>query len=279
MNYALFQGKTSFHNQQLQLVYGARIDDYSDVESHTSPRLGAIYKVNDRYTTKLLYGHAFRAPTALEREGSVQGVESNSEIEPEEIDTLEWVNVFHDTDYESEVTLFQSKWKEGIVLVPTTPPLNQYQNTGKNESYGIEVSSRTQLDDWLVQGSASYVRSENTDSDNEYLAFPNWIFNLQGSYRVPDQDMELTLKQRIMLDYSESDYLGSTRPEDSDDYFRTDFSVTKKIPHANSNLTQEFFLVVRNVFDQDNTIPSLYNAEGGLADYGRGINLGMRLSW
>ncbi|KZZ47985.1 hypothetical protein A3760_08905 [Oleiphilus sp. HI0122] len=279
IDFALFQAKTGFVNDRFQLVYGLRADSYSDLDTHLSPRLGAVYHVSERYTTKLLYGHAYRAPTAIERLGSVQGIDANSEIEPEIIDTLEWVNAFYGQTYSLEATLFANQWKDGIVLVPTTPPLNQYVNTGRNESYGVEFVARRQIDQLRLEGVASFVDSTNKEADTDYVAFPSWILNLEGGYRFVDADLELILKQRIMLDYAEGDYLGAAKPDSADDYYRTDLSLVKGLDFFGMSGDHSAFLQVYNLFDQDNVIPSLYNSEGGLSDRGIGLDVGLSFEW
>ena len=279
VDFALVQAKTGFVDDRVQLVYGLRADSYSDLDTHFSPRLGAVYQVNERYTTKLLYGHAYRAPTAIERIGSVQGIVANPEIEPETMDTLEWVNVLYGKGYSLEATLFANRWKDGIVLVPAAPPLNQYVNTGRNESYGLELTARRQLDQLRLEGVASYVESRNKEASTDYVAFPKWILNLEGGYRFVDLDLELILTQRIMLDYSEGDYLGTVKPQSADDYFRTDLSFVKGLDLFDMNTEHSAFLHVYNVFDQDNVIPSLYNSEGGLSDRGIGLDVGMSFAW
>lgn len=279
IDFALFQARTNFYDEQFQLVYGMRADDYSDVERHYSPRVGGILNVSSRYTTKLLYGHAFRAPTALERLGSVQGVDPNADIKPEEIDTLEWVNVLYGRDYSIEGTLFQSKWDEGIVLVPSSGVRNQYVNTGENESWGIEFSGRKQFSQLSLHSSASYVESENKDMGTDYLAFPRWLFTVQGSYLFHDANIELILKQRVMLDYAEGDYLGASKPQSADNYYRTDLSIVKNLDGLAFNGEQQVFFHLRNVFDRDNTVASLYNAEGGLSERGIGADVGVKFTW
>lgn len=279
VDFALLQAKTNFIDKRFQLVYGLRADAYSDLDTHLSPRLGAVYQVSNHYTTKLLYGHAFRAPTAIERLGSVQGIEANPEIEPEIIDTLEWVNVLYGQGYSYEMTIFGNRWKDGIVLVPTAPPLNQYVNTSRNESYGVELVARRQFDQLRLDGVASYVKSHNEETDNDYVAFPTWIFNLEGGYLFSESNLELVLKQRVMLDYAEGDYLGAKAPESADHYLRTDLSILKKLDGLLFARDTSLFLHVYNLFDQENTIASLYNAEGGLADRGVGVDVGMTLTW
>lgn len=289
IRYALFQAKTGLFNDKLHAVYGLRADDYSDVGSHLSPRAGLIVKVSENYSSKLLYGHAFRAPTAIERFGSVQAIEANESIKPEEIDTVEWVNHFLANDYSTELTLFSSRWKEGIVLVPTTGSSQKYFNTGRNESYGVELSGRKQFKRFELVGSSSYVRSKNKELNSDYLAFPKWIFTLQGNYLLADSNIELSIKQRAMLNYSEGDYITSTNPttlevtqiapEDADDYFRTDLSLLKHFDSKSGEGERAMYINVNNIFDQKNTVASLYNVENGLADSGLSVDIGLSWSW
>ncbi|WP_197475241.1 TonB-dependent receptor, partial [Oleiphilus sp. HI0079] len=178
-----------------------------------------------------------------------------------------------------EATLFANQWKDGIVLVPTTPPLNQYVNTGRNESYGVEFVARRQIDQLRLEGVASFVDSTNKEADTDYVAFPSWILNLEGGYRFVDADLELILKQRIMLDYAEGDYLGAAKPDSADDYYRTDLSLVKGLDFFGMSGDHSAFLQVYNLFDQDNVIPSLYNSEGGLSDRGIGLDVGLSFEW
>ncbi len=279
ITYALLQAKTTLPNNKIHFVYGVRADRYSDLDTVYSPRLGTIFKVSEAYTTKLLYGHAFRAPTAIERSGSAQAVEANQDIKPEEINTLEWVNILLGRDYSIEMTLYQSEWKDGIVLKPSTSTLNRYVNTGENESYGAEISGEKQWGAFALSGAGSYTRSENKEENLEYVAFPKWMFTLQGSYQFEDTGLELVLKERVMLDYAEGDYIGTAKPDDAHNYYRTDLSLIKNYRLNSPEQQLEVFLNIKNLFDRDNTIASLYNAEGGLTDYGMSTSIGARLSW
>jgi outer membrane receptor protein involved in Fe transport len=278
IRFAFFQSSTDLIPDTLQMVYGVRIDDYSDIESHTSPRLGAIFHINNSYTSKLLFGHAFRAPTVIEKSGNFDAIIANENIKPEEIDTYEWVNLFHYGTHQTELTFFNSHWDEGIVLAPTGGGAdNQYVNTQKNESYGVEVSTLHSFSDWQLQGSGSYVRSKNERSELEYGAFPSWLFSMQADYAIPGTRVELSVHERIMMRYRQADTLGSTLAPKSKDYYRTDISVRYNLSRdaSEENL---LFATIQNIFDRDNTLPSLYNSEGGLSDLSRRINVGIRWS-
>jgi outer membrane receptor for ferrienterochelin and colicins len=76
---------------KLLLNAGVRVDYYSEsFGSTTNPRIGLIYSPRERSTFKLLYGEAFRAPSAYERFYYAQPAGSD-ELEPETIRTSELV--------------------------------------------------------------------------------------------------------------------------------------------------------------------------------------------
>ena len=69
----------------LRLTTGARYDRYSDFGSELSPRVGLTWEFIKGYDLKLLYGHAFRAPSFIEIFIRLPG----SELDPETINTYE----------------------------------------------------------------------------------------------------------------------------------------------------------------------------------------------
>lgn len=282
VGYAFAQAKTELLQDRLQLVYGLRYDHYSDVDSHTSPRAGLIYTLNDQYTSKLLYGHAYRAPTANERFGTFGVAVGNEDIKSEIMDTVEWVNIFHSDQSRHELTLFYSEWEDGIILTPLPGPgpttTQIYVNTGDNTSKGIELSSLFNIGAWRLAGSASYVKSENEVSSLDYSAFPRWLMTLEAGYVFHGQDLEIYFKERMMRDYGVGDVLGTIVPEDASNYYRTDFSVAKRFAGKDDASALELSLNLYNIFDRDNVMPSVYNAESGLPDDGRTFVMSARLS-
>lgn len=279
IRFAFLQGSTEFLDQKWQLVYGMRIDDYSDISSHRSPRLGLIYRVNPDWVSKWLYGHAFRAPTAIESEGGVDGAVPNPHIKPSEIDTYEWINIFSHHNGQTQLTAFSSHWDDAIILTPTgSGNDNQYVNTGKNAAYGLELSTRHQIERWTLQSASSYVRSRNKDSDLEYGAFPKWLLTFDLQYQLPDLPLLLTLHERIMASYRQSDTLGMDISDKSGNYYRTDIGLRYRLPGKSSS-QNHLYLTVRNLWNKDNTLPSVYNAEGGIPDFARQITAGLQLNF
>ncbi|GAA3916462.1 TonB-dependent receptor [Litoribacillus peritrichatus] len=280
INHLLFQARTSFREGKYNFVYGARFDDYSDVGSHISPRLGFIYRQNNHWSHKALYGNAFRAPMALELFG-VATVVGNKSLEPEEIDTYELVTQYLKGAWQAEVVLFHSSWDEAITLSgdPALPPgFAIYRNTGKNESKGLEVSANYITDTWVVQSSASYVESENKNKNIDYVAFPKVIANLGVGYHWHDYGFTAFLNQRLQFQQYESDYLSVggelQRPERVKDYWRTDLHLAHQY-----SAHLKLFMNFQNVFGRHNVKPSVYNSENGIADDEFALALGSTVTF
>jgi len=278
IQYALFQGK--YHFGEWQWVYGVRYDDYDDVGGHTSPRTGVIYRWSDHWSTKLLYGHAFRAPMALEYFG-VATVVGNPDIEPETIDTYEWVIQYARDAWQWEAVVYFSEWKDAITLTgdPGLPPgFGIYKNIGSNEAKGIEGSLAYYQLPWSVKQTYSYNQSENTLQSIDYLAFPTHILHTDVSYQWATLPLTVSLQQHIQLDQYESDYLstsgGLQKPGSIDEYWRVDLSLSYRV-----DPTQLVRLHIRNIADRENTKPSVYNSEGGILDEQRHISIEWDASW
>ncbi|MBV1909149.1 MAG: TonB-dependent receptor [Kangiellaceae bacterium] len=67
-----FETKTKLIDEQLTLQTGARIDRYKGFGNQTSPHLGLVYSTDESSAIKLVYGEAFKAPTAGEISGGAQ---------------------------------------------------------------------------------------------------------------------------------------------------------------------------------------------------------------
>ncbi len=265
---------TDLMNQRVQLRYGGRVDDYSDFGTQTTPRLGIIYHSTPRSSIKLLYGEGFRAPNALEVKGSAT-IEGNADIKPETISTYELVYMRQTPRTLSEIVLFKSHWKDSIINTSTTTPgfNSRYINSGDSKAHGAEAYFTLQGDPWTVETSGSYVRSENTTLNQDYVAFPTWILNAGVGYRLAHYDTEFFVNMRAHLDAAEGQITSNyTNPADLKDYWRTDVR-TAKYFSKNAMLT----LDIRNLFDRKNYLPSIQAnpSPGGIPDEKRSLKVGI----
>ncbi len=272
MNSLVMQAKTSFFDDRFFLLYGGRTDRYSDFGTQTSPRLGMIYKPAQEKSFKFLYGQAFRAPTPNESLGSGL-VKSNRDLDPETIDSYEFVYIRHTDKSRISLTLFQNEWENGIKVEPIDDPNHnlQYKNSGENESKGIEFTINTELNSFLLDFNCSYVDSEDTTSKVKYVAFPEYIFNIGIGYEL--HRVRFYLSNKIFTDA----YVGPITnfdpdPERLPTYYRADLNIQWE-KSDNMNL----WLTVRNLTNKDNVLPSIWSVENGIED--EKINLFVGISY
>jgi outer membrane receptor protein involved in Fe transport len=273
INHLLVQARTDAGNWAY--VYGVRWDGYSDVnEGAASPRLAVIYRQpGAQWNTKLLYGHAFRAPSAAEQYGSGGGTQqlAGQNLEPETIDTLELVWQLRQENTDTEVVLFGSRWLDGIVLVPVSPGVNQYVNSGDNSAQGIELVHQRGFGRWRLEGNVSWVFSQNKQTGLEYTGFPAYLTNLSITRALP-AGWRLSLNERAMFDMAQGDTLGAYVPPKARDYFRTDFHLGWQRDDV------QLAFDVRNLLNRDNVVPSMFNANGGTPEPGIDVLMSISLT-
>lgn len=272
IDHLLFQARTDWQEGRWAVVYGARWDDYSDVGATTSPRLGLIFRPAADWTTKLLHGRAFRAPTAAERLGGGPGSLQlpNPGIQPEHITTTELVFQRQREAVETELVLFRSDWDDGIVLNPLAAGVNQYQNAGANRARGVELSQRWRWRNWQGEGNLAYVHSENRRSGQSYGAYPRSVFNL-GLGRSLVAGWSGWLSGRALLDRDEADVIAGQMSRAAPNYVRIDLRLER------AETGRRVWLDLRNLLDRRNIVPAMYNAEGGLPEERRSLRLGVEL--
>ncbi|QIZ83422.1 TonB-dependent receptor [Bermanella marisrubri] len=260
ISYAFAQGRSGFFNDQLLVTYGVRWDQYSDVSDHASPRLGVVHRLASNWSHKLLYGHAYRAPTAIEFLGSGPFL-GNENLKAEVIDTHEYVLQYIGSQLQWETTVFYSEWDDAIAVVQTgSETEQQYVNLNSNYSKGVEFSLKGLQGPWHFQGNASYVETDTSSTDVNFKAFPEWMMSANLEYR--GQGWQAGIWQRQQWQYELTDNVDEQSGKE--DYSRTDFYAQYKV-QKNSSLG----LAIYNVADVHNTLPSYYASENGLPQHGR----------
>lgn len=276
VNSAIFQAKTPLLQSRIQLLYGLRYDYYSDANAHFSPRTGVIFNPTKTSAIKLLYGNAFRPPTAAEMSGSSLAGPANGAAE--EIDTYELVFMRHSREYRVNLVLFKSIWQDAILLVANTepsPPLAR-SNFGENEATGIEMSLNRVGSILRFDVSGSYVRSRDVTADQEYIAFPETILNIGVGVNLKSVRTRIYLHNRAHFNtYSGPVTVFVDSPERLDDYWRTDLTLT----WYSTKQQHEIYLNFQNLLNQENYFPSAASAEGGIADTRFSASLGLRLKY
>jgi len=121
------------------LTMGARYDHYSSFGGHVSPRIGLTCEYIKGYDLKMLYGHAFRAPSFYELYNVPNG---NPDLDPQTIDTYELSFGAEITpSLNGRLTLYHREAEDLIVFLSWAPPWN-YTNQGKSRDQGFELEMK-----------------------------------------------------------------------------------------------------------------------------------------
>jgi iron complex outermembrane receptor protein len=254
-------------------VYGGRVDDYSDFGRQGSPRLGLIYQPNDSGALKLLYGQAFRAPSAAERNGTVNTVLGNPGLKPEVIDSLELVAIRQQAKLLWQASLFKTAWRDGIAIVFRPDiRINQFQNVERNRAHGATASVTWDHDGWQFEAGGAWVTSRNANTGAPYKIYPRRSANASVARSLFEGAGRISVAQRWMDGFDDIPSGDVFAPSRLPSYVRTDLSYSHMI---SKSLT--LTAVVRNLFDRDSRLPSPLGSVGGIPD--DRINATVRASW
>jgi outer membrane receptor protein involved in Fe transport len=178
-------------------------------------------------------------------------------------------------DWKAEIVLFQNDWDDGI-LIRVDPSLAAgyiYENSGENQSRGVEASLAWLPAPWRVDLSGSYVRSRNLTADQDYDLFPPIMINVGVGRTFGSHGISFYLNNLYSDGAQDVAYnrtlLGA--PEDLATYWRTDLNVTKRFASG-----LDLFVNIINLFDRDNRVPSVLGLPGGVADRPLSVSAGLR---
>ncbi len=152
--------------ERLTLHAGLRIDHYSHTDdTPVTPRLGLIYTPFPETTLKLLYGEAYRAPTAFEsRYRCCDGAWiANSALDPERVRTLEGVweqRLGRHLDWRLSAYAYRA---DDLIASRETAGITRFDNRGKATSVGVEALLRYRYRDLEAQLSYSFQQVEDQD--------------------------------------------------------------------------------------------------------------------
>lgn len=261
-----------------KLTSGVRYDDYSDFGDTVNPRLALVWNADYNLTTKLLYGQAFRAPSFAEQFNINNPVLlGNTDLDPEEIDTVELV-----FDYTSDsgkvrsiLSLFSYEMENIIRPVPN-PAMGAglfAQNVGSQEGQGFEIETRVTIsDNTRLSMNYSFQDSEDADTGRDVAYAPGREF-----YIRIDHSIGSGLSADLQVNHVADRKREATDPRPLiDDFTRVD----AKLKHM-SGANMEFALLLKNLLDEEILEPSLAPGRilNDLPQAGRHAFAEWRYSW
>jgi outer membrane receptor protein involved in Fe transport len=153
------------------------IPDRSDAV--VSPRVAALYHVNERVTTWAAFNSGFRAPTLTElyRQFSVGPVTTrpNSELGPERLYGGEaGVNFAPLTNLTARVTFYNNRINDPVSNVTLTPNLAQKRNLGETRVRGLQTDVEYRVSP-AIKVAASYLFNDAKVIDDDGVASPSIV--------------------------------------------------------------------------------------------------------
>ena len=260
----------------VDLVLGLRVDDYSDYGSQWSKRAGLVYRASDTTILKLLYGSAFRAPTLIEayQNGHINTRAGDSTIVPEETDTYEAVAIYMpNLNHKLSLNLFYSKLNNIIDLeeFPNTDP--GYQNFKERYSKGVEFEYffHTAMEHNLYFN-ATYLDTQYTIppepgeiSINQSMPdISKVMFKAMYVYR-PTEALSFGTTWRYFSETTKTELSWVSNDATCDSAHIFDETVTYRFSPSS-----ELRLSVKNLFNREVALPSYYySTDGGIEREGR----------
>lgn len=191
-----FAQHTMTINWWLEITGGARMDAYSHSGIFFSPRAGILILPDNTTTLKLLYGRAFRAPSAREtlvyiapdESGDVPFTNGNESLVPEVIDTVETeINGKLSSRLRLRGSLYYSLMNNEINKVENpnnTGSLGHYyySNQGKTNIVGGEVEGQFRPSMFALDGSFAATYAMDEDNQSLQYEFPPQMIHLRAGW-------------------------------------------------------------------------------------------------
>lgn len=230
---------------------GIRCDSYETFGASWNPRAALLVSPFAETVVKLLYGRAFRAPSAYELFYEDNGVlqKSNPDLEPETVDSLELV-VEHAFDDRVSASLGGFVYDvDGLIAQRLDPAdgLLFFDNVGEVRTVGGEAELRARLSEQL-RGSLSYTYQEARDDETD-----SWLPNSPRS--LAKLNLTAPVAAETLFAGLELQYVGKRRTlagGKTDDFVLANFTLFAR--ELAKGL--EFSASVYNLFDVEYADPA-----------------------
>ncbi|MFZ5478024.1 MAG: TonB-dependent receptor plug domain-containing protein [Myxococcota bacterium] len=182
----------------LEVTAGARLDYHQYYGAFPSPRLGVLLLPGGGAVVKVLYGRAFRAPTARELlvavskdpdTGENNFTAGNPDLAPESIHTVESEASATFGPAKARLAAYFSSVDGQIDKVTgDDPKLGDlyYDNTGGSTIVGAEAEGRVTFAPWEFGGSYSYTHAVDRDTGNLQYEFPEHVAHVRAGWQAAD---------------------------------------------------------------------------------------------
>ena len=207
---------------KLLLIPAVRIDHHDSFGTHTSPKLGATYKLSENARLKANWGKGYRAPTLYELYAQMEkvgmapmpvNVIGNPDLQPEESTNFDFGFEAEKGKSNGKVTYYHNKIKNMIdggdydpVKLAQNIIWTEYVNRGEVEISGLESEIGYNFDEhWSVRGVYNYMDAKDLETGDRlaYRARHNGLIQLTYT-DAKENPLTVNLYNRYYFNYHQS---------------------------------------------------------------------------
>lgn len=245
---------------KLLLIPAVRIDHHDSFGTHTSPKLGATYKLSENARVKANWGKGYRAPTLYELYSQMEkvgmapmpvNVIGNLDLQPEESTNFDFGFEAEKGKVSGKVTYYQNKIKNMIDGGDYDPDKlaqniiwSEYINRGEVEIKGLESEIGYNFDEhWSVRGVYNYLDAKDLETGDHlaYRARHNGLIQLTYT-DAKENPLTVNLYNRYYFNYHQSNTDGYQQDYS---YSTTGLTVSKQF-----NKNYRVYAGVDNIFNK-----------------------------
>lgn len=272
IKYAFLEDLISI-SKDVDVVLGARADNYSDIGTKFSSRAGLVYRISDKLIYKLLYGSAFRAPSFYEAytSGHIYYRHGVDTLAPEETKTYE-SSLIYLPDFNNKFSLnaYYSELSNIIDVDSSSDTYIGYNNMKDRVNRGVEFeySFRTRKSHEL------HLNATYTNAQYTTVKKPEIDQNMPDLSKVMLKGMYIyTPISQLSFGTAWQYYSKTVQNESktSDTTVDAQHIFDETITYRFSNFSQ-LRLTIKNIFNEEYRLPN-YDVDGGSLREGRNYYL------
>jgi outer membrane receptor for ferrienterochelin and colicins len=170
---SLFGQYDFFIGEAINMVAGIRLDHSSEYDAVSSPRIGLMYTIAERWKIRTTWGKGFRSPSFMERFIDWNHIQfsyrvlGNAELKPELSNGFTaGVEYYHPASYKVSLMLYVTDFKNLIEDYTLQPGLLSYRNIEQATYRGLELQGKWIIShSWLSSWGFNLIDNRNASGD------------------------------------------------------------------------------------------------------------------
>jgi outer membrane cobalamin receptor len=215
----------------VKVTVGAQYNDFGS-GSNISTRAALLWKFNQKWGVKLLYGEAYRAPFLSEQFNNISGsLIGNPELHPEIMTNYDLQIYRHAESSRFDLSIFDSQITDAIGFAFLPGGGRTFVNSGRLDFMGFEAEYKYQFSpDLLIEASYSYQTNKDGNGVKERQIDPQQQFKLGVNYQT-GRGISLGLFNNYYSEPSEwSDFSAATQVRNKNTGRYSNLSLNLKVP-------------------------------------------------